>query len=168
MNETPRESVLDSKPRAGLAVLALFFGLELVGIAWGQLAPDHVLGFQMFNESSRLTIRLLREVPGKGRNQTRRKLVPVRDGSWTAPDASGNPRVYRWTDRVTYWPLSALGREVPAKYGQRAQLFRLQAALEDVVRNIPHDTQTLALIAEVQTTRNGGAPEVVRLRAAKP
>lgn len=166
--ERPRPSILDLGPRASLALVVVFFGLELIGIAWGQRASDHVLGFQMFNESSRLTIRLLREVQGKGKNKRKRVLVPVKDGYWQAPDAEGRLRDYRWQDRVKYWPLWALERDVPAKYGRAAQLFRLQAALEDVVRHIPHDTQTLALVAEVESTQNGVPMETVRLRAAKP
>jgi hypothetical protein len=167
MTEPPRRSFLDLGPRVGLAVLVVFFGLELWGIWWGQRAPDRVLGFQMFNESSRLTIQLFREVPGKGRHKRKRQLLPVKDGHWQAPDAEGTLRDYHWQDRVKYWPLWALGRSVPAKYGRAAQLFRLQAALDDAVRHIPHDTQTLALVAEVETTRNGAPPETVRLRAEK-
>jgi hypothetical protein len=168
MTETRRRSFLDLRPRASLALLAVFFGLELTGIAWGQRAKDHVLGFQMFNESSRLTIHLFREVRGKGKNQGKRKLSRVENGHWQAPDAEGKMRDYRWQDRVKYWPLWALERDVPAKYGRAAQLFRLQAALDDVVRHIPHDTTTIALVADVEVTRNGAPTETLRLRADKP
>lgn len=168
VTEPPRRSFLELGPRASLVIVVVFFGLELAGIAWGQRAPDHVLGFQMFNESSRLTIHLFREVQGKGKNKHKRKLLPVADGRWRAPDAEGRLRDYRWQDRVKYWPLWALERDVPAKYGRAAQLFRLQAALDDFVRHIPHDTQTLALVAEVEGTRNGAPTDVVRLRAEKP
>jgi hypothetical protein len=164
----PATSFLDVGPRARLAIVVAFFGLELGGIAWGQRAPDHVLGFQMFNESSRLTIHLFREVRGTGKTKGKKRLLAVKDGHWRAPDASGKLLDYHWSDRVRYWPLWALDRSVPAKYGRAAQLFRLQAALDDVVRHIPHDTQTLALVAEVETTHNGKPSETVRLRADKP
>jgi hypothetical protein len=168
MIERAPSSLLDLGPRARVAFVAAFFGLELAGIAWGVGAPDRVLGFQMFNESSRLTIRLFREVQGRGKAKRKRVLVPVKNGTWQAPDASGQLREYRWDDRVRYWPLRALDTPVPAKYGRAAQLFRLQAALDDVVRHLPHDTQTLALVAKVDTTRNGRKSETRLLRADKP
>ncbi|RYZ04568.1 MAG: hypothetical protein EOO73_23315 [Myxococcales bacterium] len=148
--------------RASFAVV--FFGLELAGIAWGQRAPDHALGFQMFNESSRLSIHLLREVKKKG------KVVRVAlpNGTWRAPDASGKLRTYAWADRVKASPLYVLGESRHAAYGLDAQLFRLQAALDDFVRHIPEDTTTRALIAEVETIKNGRPGPTVTLRAEKP
>jgi len=141
-----------------------FFGLELVGIAWGQRTPDHVLGFQMFNETSRLTIRLFREVKQK----RKRVLVPVRNGHWQAPDASGRLRDYAWQERVRSYPLNVLDRSVHARYGLAAQLFHLQAALDDVVRHLPEDRATLALVAKVDTLRNGSPGPQLQLRADKP
>jgi hypothetical protein len=141
-----------------------FFGAELYGIAWGQRTPDHAFGFQMFNESSRLTIHLKREVKTK----RGRQLVAVPGGHWRAPDASGTMRDYSWRDRVTGYPLNTLDYNLHAPYGLDAQLFRLQAALNDVAAHIPDDTRTLALVAEVETVRNGAPGETVRLRAEKP
>jgi hypothetical protein len=140
-----------------------FFGLELVGIAWGQRTPDRALGFQMFNETSRLTIHLFREVKQK----RKRVLVPVPDGRWQAPDASGRLRDYAWQDRVLSRPLSVLNKSVRARYGLAAQLFHLQAALDDAVRHLPEDRETLALVAKVDTLRNG-LPGQLELRADKP
>lgn len=148
--------------RATFAVL--FLGLELAGIGWGQRAPDHVVGFQMFNESSRLTIRLFREVQKKGR----RVLVPLPNGAWSTRDASGKLRHYAWSDRVRAAPLYVLGQSSHAPYGLDAQLFRLQGALEDVVSHIPDDTSTRALVAEVETVKNGRPGPVVTLRAERP
>ena len=143
--------------------MLVFFGLELAGIAWGQRAPDHVLGFQMFNETSRLTIHLFREVKQK----RRRVLVPVPDGRWRAPDPSGRLRDYAWQERVRYSPLDVLETSVHARYGLAAQLFHLQAALDDVVQHLPDDTTTLALVARVDTLQNG-KPGQLELRAQKP
>ena len=143
--------------------MVAFFGLEFAGIAWGQRTPDHALGFQMFNESSRLTIHLFREVERK----RRRVLEPLPDGRWQAPDSSGHQRSYAWHERVRYAPLNVLGQSKHARYGLGAQLFHLQAALDDVMRHIPDDTTTLALVAEVETMRNG-VPGSVRLRAERP
>ena len=141
-----------------------FFGLELGGIAWGQLAPDHVIGFQMFNESSRLTIHLSREVAHK----RKRVLLALPDGHWQEPDASGKLRDYSWNDRVQAYPIYRLEESMHASYGLDAQLYHLQAALDDVVRHIPDDARTLALVADVETIRNGRPGPVVRLRADKP
>lgn len=149
---------------ARAAFVALFFGLELAGIVWAQRAPDHVLGFQMFNESSQLTIHLFREVAKKHK----RVLVPAPGGRWQAPDASGTLRDHAWQDRVRYFPLTELERSVQAKYGLSAQLLRLQAALDDVVRHIPDDTSTLALVARVDTVKNGVPGPQLQLRAEKP
>jgi hypothetical protein len=146
------------------AFVVLFFGLELFGIAWGQRAPDKALGFQMFNESSRITIRLFREVE----RRKSRVLLPLPDGRWRARDASGKLRDYAWVDRVRTFPLYVLGESVHAPYGLNAQLFRLQAALDDVARHTPEDTRTLAFVAEVETIRNGRPGPTLRLRAEKP
>lgn len=148
--------------RASFALI--FFGLELGGIAWGQRAPDRVLGFQMFNESSRLTIHLFRELKKK----SKRVRVPLPDGSWQARDRSGKARRYVWSDRVRASPIDVVGQSVHARYGLDAQLFRLQAALDDFVRHIPEDTATLALVAEVETLKNGKPGPLVTLRANKP
>jgi hypothetical protein len=139
-------------------------GLELVGIVWGQRTPDRTFGFQMFNESSRLTIRLFREVKAKHGVV----LVAVPGGRWQAPDPNGHVRSYAWQERVRYFPVSAIDEDVHARYGLDAQLFHLQAALSDVAQHIPDDTRTLALVAEVDTVRNGAPGPHVRLRAAKP
>jgi hypothetical protein len=148
---------------ARAAFVVAFFGLELCGIAWGQRTPDHVLGFQMFNETSRLTIHLFREVKQK----RKRVLVPVPDGHWRAPDASGRLRDYAWHDRVHYYPLNVLNKSVHARYGLAGQLFHLQAALDDAVRHLPDDRTTLALVAKVDTLQNG-SPGRIELRADKP
>jgi hypothetical protein len=149
---------------ARAAFVTLFFGLELAGIAWAQRTPDHVLGFQMFNESSQMTIHLFREVEDK----RKRLLLPVPGGRWQAPDASGTLRDYAWQGRVRYKPLTYVETSVDAKYGLSAQLARLQAALDDVVRHIPDDASTLALVAQVDTVKNGVPGPQLQLRAEKP
>ena len=118
----------------------------------------------MFNESSRLTIHLFREV----QNKHKRVLLPVPGGHWQAPDASGALRDYAWRDRVRYYPLDTLDTSLHAPYGLSGQLFHLQAALEDVAAHIPDDTRTLALVAEVETIKNQQPGPSVQLRAEKP
>lgn len=146
------------------AFVVAFFGAELAGIAWGVTTPDHAFGFQMFNESSRLTIHLAREV----KSRAGVKLVPVRNGRWRAPDSSGTLRDYAWRDRVRYFPLNTLDDSVHARYGLEGQLFHLQAALKDMARTLADDTTTLALVADVETSKNGVPGPTVRLRAEKP
>jgi hypothetical protein len=143
--------------------VAAFFGLELAGIAWGRSQPDRVLAFQMFNESSRLTLHLFREV----KRGERRALEPLPDGRWQALDGEGKLRSYCWCDRVWTAPLDTLEVSVRARYGIPAQLFRLQAALDDFVLHLPDDHETTALVAQVETRRNG-SPGQVLLRAEKP
>lgn len=150
--------------KARLGFCIVFFGLELCSIAWGKRTPDHVFGFEMFNESSTLTIHLLREEE----RRHKRVLVPVRDGRWRAPDASGNWHEHAWSDRVRYQPLGTLEREVHARYGLAGQLLHLQAALEDVAAHLPDDARTLAVVADVETKRNGVRGQTLRLRAEKP
>jgi hypothetical protein len=60
-----------------------------------------------------------------------------------------------------------LNKSVRARYGLAAQLFHLQAALDDAVRHLPEDRETLALVARVDTLRNG-LPGQLELRADKP
>jgi hypothetical protein len=158
----PDPSKLTLLARAGF--LAAFFGLELYGISWGVRAPDRVLGFQMFNESSRVTIRLYREVKKK----RHRVLVPIENGRWSAPDANGKLRHHDWFSRIQAEPLYVLNQDMHAPYGLKAQLFRLQAALDDMAAHIPDDTVTLALVAKVDTIHNGRPGPTVRLRADKP
>ncbi len=164
-NGLPHFAFLDSTARGRALLAVVFFGLELAGIAWGQWTPDHALGFQMFNESSWLTIHLFREVEHRGR----RVLIQLPDGHWQAPDQSGQMRAHAWNDRVRAraLPLNMLERPMPASYGTSAQLFRLQAALDDVVDHLATDTQTRALVAKVDTLKNG-RPGQVELRADKP
>jgi len=146
-----------------VAFAVAFFGVELLGILHAQREPDRVFGFQMFNESSRVTVHLFREVAQK----KRRVLLPLPDGRWRAPDASGVYHDFAWQDRLRS-RLYLLGQSVHARYGLDAQLFRLQGALDDLARHIPNDAQTLALVAEVETSKNGQPGPVVRLRADKP
>lgn len=120
----------------------------------------------MFNETSRLTIHLFREVE----HRRKRVLLPVPDGHWLAPDASGRLREHAWHERVRAYalPLDTLERSVHASYGLAAQLFHLQAALDDAAHHLDTDTQTRALIAKVETVRNGRPGPLLQLRAEKP
>lgn len=157
-------SVLDLGPRARRGLAAAYVAALLVAVTYGQLAPDHVFGFQMFNESSDITIELFREVERDGVTT----LEPVPGGEWDARDATGTVHHFSWNDRVRVSPIRTLGVTVHASYGLEAQLFRLEQALLDVARSTPLDAETRALVAVVETTKNGRPAGTVRLRAERP
>lgn len=127
----------------------LYTAVMATVIVSAQFRPDHVFGFQMFNQSSKIEIHLARKVRGK------KRPVPVVDGAWEARDRRGTVRTFRWEDRVKDDVLGALERRVHARYGLEGQLFRLQLALEDVLAHIPDDAETTALLASVDTIKNG-------------
>jgi len=156
-------SSLDLGPRARAVFAALYIALLVAAIAYGQLAPDHVFGFQMFNESSKLRITLFREVS----TPSGRRLVPVVDGTWRARDEANEVRTFRWNDRVRSGPIRRLDRFVHASYGLDAQLFRLERALLDVARHTPGDRETRALVAVVDTLKNGRDPQTLRIRVVR-
>ncbi len=144
-----------------------FFGylaVQAVILIRAQRSPDFVFGFQMFNASSDMKIALFRRVRQKGRLRT----LPIRDGSWRARDAQGVSHEFRWQDRVHDGVLSSLGSFVHASYGLNAQLYRLGCALRDVAAHVPDDHETEALIAIVDTIKNGREYDQVRLEATRP
>ena len=156
-----RRSLLDLGPRARVVFAVAYVGLMAWVIGSAQWRPDHVFGFQMFNQSSKIDIRLARRVRG------RRAPVPIVNGSWEARDASGVVHTFRWEDRVKDPVLRVLEKPVHAKYGLDGQLFRLEQALADVLAHIPDDTETVGLVASVGTLKNGRDPAVVRLEAER-
>ncbi len=126
--------------------------------------PDGVFAFRMFNESSTLSIDLFRRVrQGDGSLA----VVPT-NGTWQARDANGVVHTVRWSDRIQDPILGTLGRQVHAAYGVDAQLFRLQGALDDVVRSTPDDHETMALLARVDVVRNGHERFEKLLESARP
>lgn len=156
--------MLELGRNARLLFVVLFLGLQLGLILTGDLRPDRVFSFRMFNESSKLEFELYREV------RTRRgvRRVPVRDGTWTARTRAGTLAEFHWTDRVRFASLSRTSVLVHTPYGLDAQLFRLQKALDDVAAHIPDDVDTLALIAVADTLKNGRDAGRVTLRGARP
>ena len=157
-------SLLDLPPR----LRAPFFCAYLLGqvalLLRAQWSPDLVFGFQMFNASSELKISLFRKVRQKGRL----RLVRVQDGAWQVTAASGETVTCRWQDRVHDGVLSNLDRFVHASYGLDAQLFRLKFALEDVLLHACEDRETEALLAVVDSHKNGRETERMRIEVARP
>lgn len=150
--------------KARLLFVVLFLGLQLGLILTGDLRPDRVFSFRMFNESSKLKFELYREV----RSRRRVRRVPVHDGTWTAHTKAGTLAEFHWTDRVKFASLTRTSVFTHTPYGLDAQLFRLQKALDDVAAHIPEDADTLALIAVADTLRNGRDAGRVTLRGARP
>jgi hypothetical protein len=143
-----------------------YLGIQAALLIRAQSSPDFVFGFQMFNASSELRIALFRRLRPKHKRPAR--LVPVTDGAWQVKGQDGRLRSYRWNGRVHDGVLGTLDRFVHASYGLDAQLFRLQFALDDVARHLPGDDETEALIALVDTRKNGRDQPRLRLTGSRP
>ncbi|MET0795076.1 MAG: hypothetical protein ABW061_26395 [Polyangiaceae bacterium] len=157
-------SLLNIPLRFRAAFFCTYLIVQLTLLIRAQSSPDLVFGFQMFNASSDIKISLFRQIRRKGRT----RLVPVRDRAWQVVDRAGQEHEYRWEDRVRDGVLVNLDRYVHASYGIEAQLFRLQFALRDVAAHLPGDEETEALIAVVDTVKNGREHKQVRLRENRP
>lgn len=155
--------MLELGSRTRLLFVVAFLGLQLGLILTADERPDRVFGFRMFNESSSIKFELYREVE----KRRKRRLLPVVDGAWQARTPSGEVAEFRWRDRVRYASLTRPARFVHAPYGLEAQVFRLQRALEDVAAHIAEDSETLALIAEVELVKNGRPAGHVTLRGER-
>jgi hypothetical protein len=153
--------MLELGPRARGVFALVYAGAQLAVLTFGLRAPDHVFGFQMFNESSRIRFELYRKVRGK------RQLVPLIDDAWQYRDAAGQQHQARWGDRVRYRVLARSGVDMHASYGLEGQLFRLERALQDVLDQHPGDRRTEALVAVVHGTRNGHPQPALELRAVR-
>ena len=156
-------SLLNLPRRLRPGFFCAYLGLQTVLLFRAQRSPDFVFGFQMFNASSDLKISLFRKL----RQHGRLRLVPVQDGTWQVRDRTGQQRTYRWQDRVHDSVLSNLDRYVHASYGLEGQIFRLRFALHDVATHLPGDRETQALIAVVDTLKNGRERGQLRLEEAR-
>lgn len=148
---------------ARAAFAAAFLAGQVALIAWAQRAPDHVFGFQMFNASSDMKISLYRQI----RMYDKPYFLSLHGGVWEARDKNRVMHTFRWNDRVRDGVLGQLDHFVHASYGLDAQLFRLQSALDDVAAHSTADAEREALVAEVETVKNGRERRTVRL-VAKP
>lgn len=150
---------------AGRTVLAVVYLLVQVALLISASArPDGLFAFRMFNESSTISIELLRRV----RLSDGSSVLVATNGKWEGRDASGIVHAVSWNDRVRDPIIGTLGRPVHAAYGVDAQLFRLQRALDDVACSTPEDRDTLALLARVQVVRNGHQRFEKLLESSRP
>ena len=154
-------SLLNLNPRLRPLFFCAYLAAQLLLLVRAQSSPDLVFGFQMFNASSQLKISLFRKLRRRGRS----RVIAVRDGVWEGKDRSGAVHSYRWQDRVRDGHLANLDRFVHAAYGLDAQLFHLEFGLRDFAQHLAGDEETEAVIAEVDTLKNGREPGHLRLQA---
>ncbi len=157
-------SLLDLPLKARAAFFFAYLGVQAVILFRAQHSPDFMFGFQMFNASSDMKIALFRRVRRKGHV----RLIPIRNGAWQTKDADGAVHTFRWQDRVHDGVLGTLDTYVHASYGLDAQLFRLQFALRDVAAHMPEDRETEALVAVIDTIKNGREYAQVREEGPRP
>jgi hypothetical protein len=148
-------------PRARIAFTASYLALQTALIATGGRRPDHAFAFQMFSESCTVRLSLLREIEAPSGHGT--VLVPAHHGEWTAPDRDGIRHRFEWGDRVKAPTVSTFDVTFEAGYGQKAELARTQAALDDVASHLEGDIETRRLLVDVTLKHNGREPTVVRL-----
>jgi hypothetical protein len=152
--------VIELGPKARLVFAALYVAAQGALIATAGHRPDGAFGFRMFPESSTVSAQLFRSTDTEVH-------IPVVQGEWTAKDAMGVPKRIRWSDRVKRPELRIFGETISAAYGADAQVARFRAALADVAAHTPEDNETKELLVELTLRKNGGAPYVVTLTAAR-
>ncbi|MEO6418315.1 MAG: hypothetical protein ABIP39_02845 [Polyangiaceae bacterium] len=150
-------------PRARTAFAAAYLALQMILVTSAGSRPDHAFGFRMFSESSTLNVALFRRIDAPSGHGT--IDVHVEDGTWIAKDADGAPQRISWRERVRDPGLSTFDTTIHASYGADAQVERLQAALDDVAAHIPHDTETRALVLQINKRSNGREPVTFVLEA---
>ncbi len=142
--------VLDLGPRTRVAFAAAWIAGQVALVTTARTRPDAIFGFHMFPEATTMLVRLGR-VTAQGEQ-------PVTAGEWSARDAVGQLRHFSWRDRVHDPVLSTLDARMFAAYGARAQLARLQRALDDMADHTPEDAETVRLVARVTVWQNGHDP----------
>jgi hypothetical protein len=147
--------VLDLGPRARVAFAVSWISGQLGLVLTAGYRADHIFGFRMFPEASTVEIHVTR--------MTAAGDLPAPRGEWSARDASGQLRHFRWRDRVHDPVLGAVDERAFASYGVDAQLARLQRALDDVAEHLDEDAETVRLRANVVVRKNGGDPYEVTL-----
>jgi hypothetical protein len=142
--------VVDSRTRivGRRLVVGAVVAAQVFFVVRGYWTPHKEFAFQMFPESSTWSAEVVR-VTDDGRR------VAVSE-PWSG---------YRWSDLVQGRGLSVLSRRHHADAGLDNQLAFLDAALDWVADNTPHDTETRYLEAVVTTWHNTDDPEIVVLRS---
>ena len=145
-----------------LGFCAAYFGGQLALVSWSYYRGDRLGGYQMFAETTFFTARLYR-VTADGRREL------ARTGSWTARDAAGRSRAYRWGSFVNDFRLDRLENRTRAKIGIGATLKFFQHALDHVARSIPEDRETARFEMVVHyETASGKHDEVTLSSSVRP
>ena len=147
-------------PRGRVIACAVFFGSELLLVATGGMRSDRSYGFRMFPESSSITVHVSRRLADG-------TLVPIEKGRWSARDCNGEAHDIVWGRMVRSPAPWRLDAPVAAPYGVDSELHRTRDALRWVLDHTPQDCETRALVARVDTRRNGHPPEVVDFEASR-
>jgi hypothetical protein len=144
-----------------LSMLA-WLGLQSALVLTADRRSDGAFGFRALRESSTVKVAMAREVASP---EGIARRVTVEGGAWEARDEAGVVRRFSWYDRVRRPELRLHDRDVPAAYGARAQVERLQAALDDVASHLEGDAETRRLLLDVTVRKNGREPQVHHLAA---
>ena len=79
-----------------MTLAVVFLSVQVLLLVTAGARPDGIFAFRMFNESSTISIELLRRV-----RQSDGSLVVVpTNGTWQAKDANGAVHELHWNDRV--------------------------------------------------------------------
>jgi hypothetical protein len=151
-------NLLDLGPRGRTIACAVFFGGEAILVATAGMRSDRSYGFRMFPEASSITVHVSRRLADGS-------LVPIERGRWHALDCSGEGHDIVWSKMVRSPAPWRLDAPVAAPYGVDSEIHRTGDALRWVVDHTPQDCETRALVAKVDTRRNGRPPEEVDLEA---
>ena len=153
-------NLFDLGPRGRVIACAVFFGSEVLLIATAGMRSDRSYGFRMFPESSSITVHVSRRLADG-------TLVPIEKGRWRARDCGGEEHDVVWGKMVRSPAPWRLDSPVPAPYGVESEVHRTRDALQWVVDHTPQDCETRALVAKIDTRRNGRAPEEIDLEAIR-
>ena len=152
-----RPSLFDLGPRARVVFAATWLAAQVALIATAGLRAEHAFGFRMFSESTTAELHLWRRTADG-------ELVSEVQGGWWTRNKAGARVHLSMRDYLDAPELSYYDERMPAAYGQEAELWRLQRALDDVIARLGDDDRTTAgFVVDVRLRRGGGPPSTVRI-----
>ena len=154
-----RSSLFDLGPRARVAFAVAWLAAQVALIATAGLRPEHAFGFRMFSESTTAEMHLYRRTFDG-------ELVSEESGGWWTRSQSGARVHLSMRDYIDAPELSFYDLRMPASYGQQAELWRLQQAIDQVLDRLgSDDVTTAAFVVDVKLRHAGGPPRTVRLES---
>jgi hypothetical protein len=152
-------SVFDLGPRARVVFAVVWLGAQAALIATAGLRPEHAFGFRMFSESTTEEMHLYRRTFDG-------ELVSEANGAWWTRDKNRARIHHSMRDYIDAPELSFYDVRMPASYGEAAELWRLQRALDDTIGRLGDDDRTTAaFVVDVTLRHGGGEPRTVRLES---